>query len=128
MDEAFITLWVLLSIPLLVVALYPLNALIGNIFRERRHRMARDVLNEKLDVLKTAIAMGYKEDELALLDKRLEQVVGKEELEKLLKEERATGIAAHFGPKRHEALSAADLEATENALAAIKKHQREQEQ
>ena len=125
MDDAFVTLWVMLSIPLLGVALYPLNVLIGNIFRERRHRMVRDVLNEKLDVLKTAVAMGYKEDELALLDQRLEQLVGREELEKLLTEERRPGLGRHFGIARHRPLDAADLEGTESARDAVRSRERE---
>lgn len=125
MDEAFITLWVLLSVPLLGVALYPLNALIGNVFRERRQRMVRDVLNEKLDVLKTAVAMGYKVDELALLDARLEKLVGKEQLEELLKEDRRTLFGKRAKIDHRDVLSASDLEAREEALEAIKRLGRE---
>ena len=125
MDEAFITLWVLLSIPLLGVALYPVNVLIGNIYRERRHRMVRDVLKEKLDVLATAVAMGYKEEELALLDARLEKLVGKQELEKLLKEERQMGLFRHSVTTRRESLADADLEATQAVLNVLKRRTRE---
>lgn len=39
---------------------------------------------EKLDVMKTAVAMGYAADDLAALDKRLERLIGAEELKALL--------------------------------------------
>ena len=38
---------------------------------------------EKLDIIKTAVAMGYSHDEVARLDERLERLIGKEQLEKL---------------------------------------------
>lgn len=52
---------------------------------------------EKLDVIKTALAMGYKDNELAALDARLEQLVGADKL---------TEILRGSGP---EALASADL-------------------
>ena len=128
MDEAFITLWVLLSIPLLWVALYPVNALIGNVFRERRHRMVRDVLNERLDVLKTALAMGFKEDELALLDERLEQLVGREKLEQLLAEERSPSVDRRHKRDHRDALAASDLEEAVNMINKLKQRKREGDQ
>jgi hypothetical protein len=128
MDEAFITLWVLLSIPLLWVALYPVNALIGNVFRERRHRMVRDVLNERLDVLKTAIAMGFKEDDLMLLDERLEQLVGREKLEQLLVEERGLSAARRHKRDHRDALATSDLEEAVNMINKLKQRKREGDQ
>ena len=43
-------------------------------------RLAR----EKLDVIKTAVAMGYSENELAALDARLEKLIGEDKLKSLL--------------------------------------------
>ena len=47
---------------------------------ETYERLAR----EKLDVIKTALAMGYSDKELADLDARLEKLVGKEKLDAIL--------------------------------------------
>jgi hypothetical protein len=48
--------------------------------REQYERLAR----EKLDVLRTAVAMGYDQRELAELDARLEQHIGHDGLRELL--------------------------------------------
>jgi len=39
---------------------------------------------EKLDVIKTAVAMGYSENELANLDARLEKLIGADKLKSML--------------------------------------------
>ena len=62
------------------------------------------------------------------LDQRLEQLVGKEELEQLIKEEHRAGITAHFGAKRQEALSATDLQEAQSALEALRRKEGEREQ
>lgn len=48
--------------------------------RERKavRRLHTDLIKEKLDIIKTAIAMGYRDDELAGLDRRLEKLIGTE--------------------------------------------------
>ncbi len=127
MDEAFITIWVLLCIPLLGVALYPLNVVIGNVFRERRHRMVRDVLNERLDVVRTAIAMGYNEDQLAELDARLERLVGRPQLEALLTQDKPVAGVTQFGAARHGRLPSTDLEDAQAAPEAQSEPQTETE-
>jgi hypothetical protein len=38
---------------------------------------------EKLDIIKTALAMGYGHDEVARLDERLERLIGKDQLQQL---------------------------------------------
>lgn len=54
---------------------------------ERERAEARKVyealVKEKLDVMKTAITMGYSERELAKLDLRLEKLIGKDKLDKI---------------------------------------------
>jgi hypothetical protein len=47
---------------------------------------------EKLDVIKTAVAMGYKENELAALDARLEQLIGTDKLKSLLEDGAAPAV------------------------------------
>jgi hypothetical protein len=44
----------------------------------------RQLASEKLDVIKTAIAMGYNEQELKRLDARLEQLIGAEAVQQLV--------------------------------------------
>lgn len=41
------------------------------------------LVQEKLDVLRTALAMGYGHDDLSRLDSRLERLIGKDQLEQL---------------------------------------------
>lgn len=60
---------------------------------ETYERLAKD----KLEVIKTALAMGYKDNDLAALDARLERLVGADKL---------TEILRGSGP---EALASADL-------------------
>lgn len=60
---------------------------------ETYERLAKD----KLEVIKTALAMGYKDDDLAALDARLERLIGADKL---------TEILRGSGP---EALASADL-------------------
>jgi hypothetical protein len=56
--------------------------------RAKDRAEARDlyerVVREKLDVIKTALAMGYNQAELQHLDQRLEQLIGSEKLQTLL--------------------------------------------
>ena len=49
---------------------------------------------EKLDVIKTALAMGYGDKELADLDARLEKLVGKERLDEILRGASPEAIAS----------------------------------
>ena len=52
--------------------------------RARALESYRQLASEKLDVIKTAIAMGYNEQELKRLDARLEQLIGTDAVEKLV--------------------------------------------
>jgi hypothetical protein len=45
----------------------------------------QQLASEKLDVIKTAIAMGYNEQELNRLDARLEQLIGADAVQKLVR-------------------------------------------
>lgn len=82
-------IWVL--IPLSAIGLGGL-AIVFDIFKDllsRRDRiearkMYERIAIEKLDVIKTAVAMGYEKDEVAELDSRLAQLIGQDQLNKLL--------------------------------------------
>ena len=54
--------------------------------RERARAMYENLITEKLDVLKTAVAMGMSRDELDYLDQRLEQLIGADNMRALLDE------------------------------------------
>lgn len=49
---------------------------------------------EKLDVIKTALAMGYGDKELAELDARLEKLVGKDALQQILRDGSPSALAS----------------------------------
>lgn len=49
---------------------------------------------EKLEVIKTALAMGYKDDDLAALDARLERLVGRDKLAEILHGSGAAAMAS----------------------------------
>ena len=51
--------------------------------RERRALYEKLAL-EKLDVMRTAMTMGYKEEELTRLDERLEKLIGSDKLQQLV--------------------------------------------
>ena len=62
------------------------NKSLGRRQQEKQLQMYERLVSEKLDVIKTAIAMDYGSNELAELDRRLEHLIGKDELAKLLKQ------------------------------------------
>ena len=59
--------------------------------RLEERRAAREtfekLINEKLDVIKLAVSMGYEQQELKALDRRLEEIVGKDQLAAMLNED-----------------------------------------
>jgi hypothetical protein len=55
--------------------------------RAESRRLFERLAQEKLEVIKTALTMGYGDLELKKLDERLEQLVGPDKLTQLLKEE-----------------------------------------
>jgi hypothetical protein len=72
------------AIPILQTLLNPLTVRIKSGERERLRQMYERLALEKLDVIRTAITMGYKRDDLSELDERLEEVIGSEAMRKLL--------------------------------------------
>jgi hypothetical protein len=63
----------------------PQQIILSSIDRQKALDTYHAVVREKMDVIKTALAMGYTEDELTRLDARLESLIGKQQLEDLLK-------------------------------------------
>ena len=83
-----------LMIPIIGVCI-PIVAILVNPYRENLKKRERDaarktyerIVMEKLDVMKTAIAMGQSGDDLEELDARLERLVGSDKLKGLLSPE-----------------------------------------
>ena len=83
------TIWILipltaLAIPIVAILAQPFQARLKSIERDKLRQMYERLALEKLDVIKTAVAMGYKQADLADLDSRLEQVIGSEAMQRVL--------------------------------------------
>jgi hypothetical protein len=111
-------IWILiplaaLAIPIFAIALEP----IGKRMRAAERREARQayerLMMEKLDVLKTAVTMGYNNEELRELDARLEKLVGPDKLKAMLDVDKSVA-------KYEKALRSSDL-ATDEVLDALQK-------
>jgi hypothetical protein len=60
-----------------------LNRHLKQTHENKQRALYERVVLEKMDVIKTAVAMGYSQQELANLDRRLEQLIGAEQLQAL---------------------------------------------
>jgi hypothetical protein len=94
-----------LSIPIVAILVRPLSE--GRKIAERTaaRKLYERLALEKLDVLKTAVAMGYTHDELGALDRRLEQLIGKEQLQSLLSD-KTPGVPVAPAEMHHAELAA----------------------
>jgi hypothetical protein len=80
-----------LMIPI-VALIIPIVGILSGVHREGMKRAERNearklyerIAMEKLDVMKTAVAMGFAANDLAALDQRLERLIGTSELKQLL--------------------------------------------
>jgi len=61
--------------------------------RQKALQVYENLVKEKLDVLKTALAMGYNQEDLQRLDARLEKLIGKEHLQQIARGEVPTPSA-----------------------------------
>lgn len=81
--------------------------------REKARQTFERLASEKLDLLKTGINMGYREQELRELDLRLEQIIGSEDLRRLINEvanePAPAALATPVEPAGPAALHSADL-------------------
>jgi microcystin degradation protein MlrC len=73
-----------LSIPIIAILVQPFQTRMKILEREKLRQMYERLALEKLDVIKTAVAMGYKQSDLAELDSRLEQVIGSDAMQRVL--------------------------------------------
>jgi hypothetical protein len=83
------SVWILipmmaLSIPIIAILVQPFQTRMKILEREKLRQMYERLALEKLDVIKTAVAMGYKQSDLAELDSRLEQVIGSDAMQRVL--------------------------------------------
>lgn len=83
------TAWIIIpilvfSIPIVSTLMGPINARVKADEREKLRKMYERLALEKLDVIKTAVAMGYQRSDLQELDARLEEVIGSEAMQSLL--------------------------------------------
>jgi hypothetical protein len=74
----------LLAIPIVAILLKPVAEAAKRRERESARKTYERLALEKLDVIKTAVAMGYEQNALADLDKRLERLIGADALQCLL--------------------------------------------
>jgi hypothetical protein len=82
-------IWILipltaLMIPIVAIALEPLRDRMRQAERREARQAYERLMQEKLDILKTGIAMGYTKDDLRELDARLEKLIGQDKLKTLL--------------------------------------------
>jgi ABC-type multidrug transport system fused ATPase/permease subunit len=84
----FLTILLLFGTPLLVALLIFIGWLISSNRKSHEIASAREsyerMVREKLDVIKTAVAMGRTDDEIRELDRRLERLIGSDKLQGLL--------------------------------------------
>ena len=83
-------IWVLIplagiGIGALAIIFEPIKDSIRKTERAEARKLYERLALEKLDVIKTAVAMGYSREELADLDSRLERLIGAEQM-KLLRD------------------------------------------
>jgi len=74
----------LLLIAIVVGIIWHANRLIKHKEVEQARRSYESMVREKLDVIKTAIAMDYSSDDLRYLDSRLEEIIGADAMRSLL--------------------------------------------
>jgi len=108
MDEMFVgftTIFLLFGTPLIIALLVFCGWLVSLSSKNRQAERARDtyerLVRDKLDVIKTAIAMGRSDDEIRELDRRLERLIGTEQLKGLLDQRKPQAPHAH--PDLHDA-------------------------
>ena len=84
----FTTIFLLFGTPLLIAVLIFVGWLISSNRKSHEVASAREsyerLVRDKLDVIKTAIAMGQSDDEIRALDARLERLIGTDKLKDLL--------------------------------------------
>lgn len=73
-----------LMIPIVGILMVPVRQALKQRSESEARRMYERLAREKLDILRSAVAMGFKGEDLADLDERLERLVGPEKLAAVL--------------------------------------------
>lgn len=73
-----------LLIALVVAMFVSYNNQQARVERERARKLFERLMQEKLDVIKTAVAMGFSRDDLSYLDQRLGKLIGADSMQSLL--------------------------------------------
>ena len=76
------------SIPVVAILVDPWKRRMAMAERREARKMYERIVMEKLDVIKTAIAMGQGSDHIKDLDQRLERLIGSDQLGRLLDEKK----------------------------------------
>ena len=114
-----LTLFLLFGLgPIWVFGRKPLQQWMAQRERREARQLYERLTMEKLDVIKTAVAVGMSKSDLADLDTRLEQLIGTDQLKSLL----LTEPAAPGGLEPQ--LTSSDLD--REALAAAKRRAQQQ--
>jgi len=106
-------IWILipltaLAIPIVAILTGPFKVKMAQAERKEARQLYERIVMEKLDTMKTAIAMGHTQDELSDLDNRLERLVGADKLAGLLEDKKTPEVPE---VKADAELMDADLEA-----------------
>jgi hypothetical protein len=73
-----------LAIPIVAILTGPIMLRMKQAERREARKLYERIVMEKLDVMKTAVAMGFERNDLKDLDARLERLVGSDKLQGLL--------------------------------------------
>ncbi|MCC7477809.1 hypothetical protein IT575_05065 [bacterium] len=86
MDFGIVLAWSAGVVSVLGVLLHPLLVAMRNKERQRDRELLLRLVQEKLDVLRSAIAAGYDEEQMLALDSRLERLIGSAQFTDLVRE------------------------------------------
>jgi hypothetical protein len=109
------TIWILiplaaLAIPIVAILMGPFMLRMKQAERKEARKLYERIVMEKLDVMKTAVAMGFEQNDLKDLDQRLEQLVGADKLESLVSGKDAPAVPAiRPDSEMHDADLAAEI-------------------
>jgi len=120
LDPSIIWIWIpltALAIPIVAILTGPVMLRMKQAERREARKLFERIVMEKLDVMKTAVAMGFEQNDLKDLDARLERLVGTNKLQGLL--------AGKDGPAPLEIQADSELHDTD-LTAEIERLQRRQ--
>jgi len=87
LDPSIVWIWIpltALAIPIVAILTGPMMLRMKQAERREARKLYERIMMEKLDVMKTAVAMGFEQNDLKDLDDRLERLVGTDKLQGLL--------------------------------------------